>query len=193
MSDKPSPTTIHVSDYVPDMARLTHMLYVDIETQIQRADIKAQIILSANAILMAFVANFGLGVTFETIRAIRPIELGVIAADALMMMAILISVYFALSTAYPRVGTRHRQRGSVAPVDDSALFYSGYIVQIARNEYVTRFMDLSLQDVKRAIAEQIHAKSTIVERKFKQVQISMISIFVAIVMWTASRILLYFT
>jgi hypothetical protein len=57
--------TLLVNDTQVDVTRLIYMLYLDIEQQINRADMKAQITLSTSAILIGVMVNLGVGVDFK--------------------------------------------------------------------------------------------------------------------------------
>ena len=53
--------TTLVQDTQVDVTRLIYMLYLDVEQQINRADLKAQLTLSTSALLMAMIVNMDPG------------------------------------------------------------------------------------------------------------------------------------
>ena len=180
------PPLDHLVDNVPiDFTRLMYMLYLDMEQQTSRADLKSQIILSANAIFLAIAANFGLGLESDMLQHITTLEVVVITANLLMLVAMIISVYFSLSAAFPRKGMDIH-----VGQDDCDLFYFGHICQLTETQYMDRFLSMSMQDVKQETILAIHAKAGIVAAKYKNVRYSMIFIFIAILLWSVSRALL---
>ncbi len=175
-----------VADNRIDFTRLLYLLYMDLEQQIARADTKAQIILSANALLIAAVANLGFGLEEVSLDSITAGGALAMAAMVLTLAAAIVSVYSALRVAFPRLVSSGRR----APDQDEdiSLFYSGHIAQLTDDAYVSRFLDLTLQDVKEQVMRGIHAKAGIVQRKFVDVQRSMIGIMAAVVFWALGQI-----
>lgn len=163
-----------------EVTRLLNMMYIDMEQQIGRADTKSQIILSANAILIAIFANFGLGIEHIGSGGSALNSIVVISLTITILLALVVSVYFALSATMPRVGTAK---------DDLNLLYSKHIANLTPEAYIDTFLGMTVQDLKRSVLHQIHAKAGIVERKFKYVQRSIVFIFLAITLWAALELL----
>lgn len=175
-----------VADYRIDFTRLLYLLYVDLEQQISRADTKAQIILSANALVIAAVANLGFGFEEGALRTISTREAVALACMVLMLASAVVSVYSALRVAFPRLLRPNR----IDPEGKQgiSMFYSGHIAMLDEEDYVSRFFDLTLRDVKEQVMLGIHAKAIIVQRKFVDVQRSMMGIMAAVVFWALARI-----
>ena len=70
--------TTLVQDTQVDVTRLIYMLYLDIEQQINRADLKAQITLSTSAVLMAMLVNLGTGIRAEKFANMNSFESAVL-------------------------------------------------------------------------------------------------------------------
>lgn len=186
---KPTNLSTLIDDTPIDFTRLLHMLFDDLETQIARADQKAQIILSADALLIAAFANFGFGQSVEligqTIAHADSIPLGIIVLQLLALILLLVSIFYALRVALPQF------KRSTGPQPQSpSLFYSGYIDALDTAEYVDKFLRITQQDVKRMVLEGIHAKSRVARAKFVDVRRSMITVMVAIGVWAVSEIII---
>ena len=66
--------TTLVKDTQVDVTRLIYMLYQDVEHQINRADLKAQITLSTSAVLTAMLVNLGTGVRTQNFAQMQVFE-----------------------------------------------------------------------------------------------------------------------
>ena len=165
----------NVQDHSLDFTRLLAMHSQEMDNLIRHADLKAQLILGINAILIA--ADLNLSV--ENVRAIfnagattEQQLLGV--AQAVVLVALFFSLTFALFTIIPRV---HKARAS------KQLYFYGDISSMPEREFIDRFMAMPLEDVKIGVLAQIHAKSFIVQRKFQGVRLSLACLFVAVIGW----------
>lgn len=163
-----------VGEYNLDFTRLLYMLYMDIENQITRVDGKAQLVLSTNAILGAVVASFGVKPGLVERIQTDTLAIASVAAYICFFLALLGSVAFALLAAFPNLG----QRWLLAPRAQTSapmqnLFNSAHIAALTRDEYEGRFLDLTLQGVKQDVVRQIHAKSLVVQSKYRWMQISL--------------------
>ena len=162
-----------------DFTRLLYALYTEMDGLIRQADQKAQIILGINAFVFASFSGifqnagvpfFDAGITNKNI------------ANALViatMVIQLVSIFYALLTTAPQLGK----------VSGKNLFYFNDVAMHTRANYTTAFLDQSLEAIKEAVIGQIHAKSGIVRRKFQRMRISIIFLFVALVTWGISRLL----
>jgi hypothetical protein len=181
-----SPEHELVSDYRLDLSRMIHMLYLDVEQQITRADTKSQLILSTDAILLAILASSTLVPQGSArVDAHPALVTAIVALNLLALALVLTSVIMAMLAAFPRFGKE-------AQASERASFF--HPVQIATrpsHEYVGEFLDLSLQDVKRDVMAQIHAKARIAQRKYRNVQRAMTFTVLAIILWAGLRVIVY--
>nr|MBN1229172.1 hypothetical protein [Anaerolineae bacterium] len=173
-----------VADYETlDLTRLLNMVYMDMENQISRADTKAQIILSANAILLAIFANTRRGFSFSSISVLAGKDILAIIMTLVLLILLILSVYFAVSATFPRKGT-HSTHISLA--------FSQHIASLSPEGYVDLFMNTSLQEMKRMVIHQIHAKAGVVTAKFRAVSRSIVFFMLAITLWAVSEIVISF-
>jgi hypothetical protein len=165
-----------------DFTRLFFMLYQGLDTQIALADTKAQLIMTANAILIASIA-FSRGTFANVLNGVAsPVDMITTATTLLMALFLVASVYFALLATRPRI---------VPPAVGTAnLFFFGHIAHMDIDSYTDQFMGMSMQDIKRDVLAQIHAKSAIVERKFRSVRFSLLCLFAGLLLWILTRLIL---
>lgn len=171
----------NVADYPIDFTRLLYMQYQEMDILIGRADLKAQLVLAINAILIASDFNVALermDVLFNNGLSNEERLLDVIAL--MVLLSLVSSLTFAILTIVPR---------RRVPSDGQNLFYFRTLTEISEDTYVQDYLDASLEDVKRGVMAQIHAKSFIVRRKFRTISLSVISLLMAVLFWSASLIL----
>jgi hypothetical protein len=166
-----------------DFTRLFYMLYLSLDTQVLIADTKAQIIMGANAILLAAAAfNRGEALrVFTNSSATLSDQVGLVLT-LLMLLALFVSVYYALITARPNL--------IPPPGANRNLFFFGHIAQMDEEAYVDAFLGMSMDDVKRTVIRQIYARSVVVERKYRNVRVSLTFLFLGLVCFVAARIIL---
>ena len=150
-----------VGGYRLDLTRLLYMFYMDTEQQLTRADVKANLILTANSILLAALASFiawrvrGAEESFEIVQML------VILTPALAFS--LLAAYFALSVAYPRI---------ISPMQTPGrMFQSTAIASVPQETYVAQVLDAELDEVKREVLCGLHAKASILQVKFRHVRL----------------------
>jgi hypothetical protein len=148
------------------------MLYLDIENQITRVDGKAQLVLSTNAILGAVVASFGLNPGLIERLEGNTLALTTIIAYLCFFAALLCSVIFALLAAFPNLGLRP-SRHLTQTSDALNMFNSAHITLLDKERYEERFRALAMNEVKRDVILQIHAKSLVVQSKYRRMQTSL--------------------
>src|SRR3546814_5090181 len=88
------------ADYPLDLTRLLTTLYQDLEQQITRADMKANLILAANSVLIAGAVNVAVSFLREADELRHSCLLLLSLLPAVLMSAL--AIYHALSVAYPR-------------------------------------------------------------------------------------------
>jgi hypothetical protein len=164
-----------------DIAGIFSMLYTHLDRQVALADSKAQLVLTANAVLLATITldQGSIARIFSPSRS--PLERIALLLTVLVLITLFGSVWFALKTSRPKV---------VAPKQSTNLFFWGHACVVDDDAYVRQFMDLSINEVKENVIAQLYARSHVVSRKFKNVRYSLDFLFVALVLWALSRLLL---
>ncbi|MFN8376052.1 MAG: DUF5706 domain-containing protein [Anaerolineae bacterium] len=174
---------LNVTDAQLDFTRLFYMLSQDMDQMTHHADIKANMILGVNAILLATTSNSNVsGFSFITIP---PAQLTgvVMVLSVLMIVTLLSSIFCALITVVPRTYKGPKQGN---------LYFFGYITTLGQDDFTQRFLNMSMSELKVAIIEQIYAKAHIVERKYAAVRWSMNFLFLAVLFWALARLMLTF-
>lgn len=157
-----------------DFTRLFYMLYQQMDSQIMLADSKAQLIITANAIIIAsFTMDQGAIRRIVAVGTAFPDRLGLVLS-VVMILSIILSVFYALATTRPNIAP---------PAQLLNLFFWGHIHQIPEAEYRERFMNMSIDEVKLSVITQIHARSRVVARKFRFVQRSLDFLFVSLLIY----------
>lgn len=174
-----------MSDTPLDVTRLIYMLYQDVEQQINRADLKAQITLSTSAIITAMMVNLGSGVRTHDLVHVRPFEVISMLLYALFVVAMCFVVGRGISATFPRAikkgdETAHRHN----------LYFTGEIASMAADGYADEFCRQSNDIVKRSVLGQIHSKSLVLEAKLHHVRKGMTFLACALGLWLAARLVL---
>lgn len=165
-----------VADSGIDLSMLLFMLFIELESEIARADHKAELALGVDALLIIAIAVFapaldGLSAASRT---------ALLALRAITVIALLVSVYFALGVAAPRFRSGRHTEGST---HQPTLFYVGYITTLGPDGYVDEFMRLTLNGAVRMVMMGIHSKASIVRIKFSGVRTSMLASGLALALW----------
>jgi hypothetical protein len=177
--------TTLVQDTQVDVTRLIYMLYQDVEQQINRADLKAQLTLSTSAVLMAMIVNIGPGVDVTKLTALRVHEVVVLALYALFIVSMCQAFGRGIAAAYPRA-VRKTSDANRHP----NLYFSGQIASIPGEEYAELFCKQSNDGVKRSVLGQVHSKCIVLEAKLHNVRKGMKSLLLALGLWIAARLVL---
>jgi hypothetical protein len=151
-------------------------LFAHVEDQINRTDIKAQVILAADAILLGWFGT-------QQPTSIRAILTGHTAASGLMsavltalvFVGLILSLTCGLLVIWPRVG--------VSP--DSSLVYFGSIARRDESDYVAGFLRQSRLDLIQSVLAGVHAKARVADHKFRWVRRSVAFLLVALLFVTA--------
>ncbi|HEY1076691.1 MAG TPA: Pycsar system effector family protein [Fontimonas sp.] len=163
-----------VADYRIDLTRLLYMFYMDQEQQLARADAKANLILTANSILLVVAVNM----VVSRMRAM-PDSVDILWLLAPLLPAALLSVlatHYALSVAYPRQGGSHKAPG---------MFESATVAEKSFDDYERSVMSAELNEIKREVLRGIHAKANILQVKFARVRLGIQCTVAAFVAWIA--------
>lgn len=162
-------------DYPLDLTRLLTTLYQDIEHQIARADMKANLILAANSVLIAGAVNIAVNYLREADELRHSWLLLLSLSPAVLMSAL--AVYYALTVAYPR-----QSRGTDAVVNGE-LFASTRIAAQPAAAFSEAFLGASTQQIKRHVLASVHAKASILQVKFARVRFGIYATVGAFLGW----------
>lgn len=164
-----------------DYSRMFYMLYESLDTQIRLAESKANLVLGANAILIATSALDRGAVRNVLSQGGAELERLSVALSLLMLFGLIVSVFFALRTSFPTLRQPER-------ADDPFFFL--HIKQRTQSSFAQAFMELNGYQIKESVLAQIHAKSFIITRKFRFLRLSMLALFFALLMWIGSQVAL---
>jgi hypothetical protein len=180
------PTTVTATTQVAgtplDITRVIQILYQDVEMQINRADLKAQITLSTAAILAAVVVNVGFGITTGELRAWMPMEWAAAGAYLFFLVCLCATIIHALMATYPRAVLRTKNTGA-----NPSLYFSGHIITLDVEEYAQRFEQQTNATVLSRLLKQIHAKSRVLEMKLSHIRVGLRCLGVALLLWLLAR------
>lgn len=182
----PANIGVLVRDTPVDVTRLIYMLYQDVEQQINRADLKAQITLSTSAIITAMMVNLGSGVRTQDLAHVRPFEVVSILLYAFFVVAMCFVVGRGISAAFPRA----IQKKSGETAHRPNLYFTAQIASLTADAYAEDFCHQSNDMVKRSVLGQIHSKSLVVEAKLHHVRRGMAFLACALGLWLAARLVL---
>jgi|YNPNPStandDraft_1061719.scaffolds.fasta_scaffold15044_5 hypothetical protein len=165
-----------------DLHELEVLLFEHIEHQISFADTKAQLTLTAGALLAAGMAVFGQGSASALLDSTAPLLTRLNGLLIVLMVGMLtLSVYYALLAARPNF---------TPPAHGKNLFFFGHIVQFAEPDFVRVFSEQTEEQVHAALLSQVYAKSRIANRKFLRVRHSLNFLVGAFVLWAGAQLLL---
>ena len=177
--------TTLVQDTQVDVTRLIYMLYQDVEQQINRADLKAQLTLSTSALLMAIIVKMDPGLRLHNWAGLQLFELVVLVLYSLSGLSITFAFGWGIAAAFPRAIKK-----AAATNRHPNLYFTGQIIQINGNDYADLFCKQSNDGVKRSVLGQIHSKSIVLEAKLNNVRKGMAGLVIALMFWIAARLVL---
>ncbi len=174
-----------VKDTQVDVTRLIYMLYQDVEQQINRADLKAQLTLSTSAFLMAIIVNIGPGLQLHSWAGMQIFEYVVLVLYALFIATMSLAFGFGIAAAFPRAVKK-------APDINCHpnLYFSGQIAKIPGDEYADLFCQQSNDGVKRSVLGQVHSKCIVLEAKLYNVRKGMSCLVMALILWLTTRLVM---
>lgn len=186
-SSAPAPVTAStlVGSTAVDVTRLIYMLYQDVESQINRADLKAQITLSTSAILAAMVSNLGLGLATPNMQDWSGTEWTLLIIYTLFISFICAAIAHALLAAFPRSIGKSKKRP-----EESNLYFTADIVNLPPDIYTQLFGAQLNSDVRDRVLKQVHAKARVLEAKLGHVRHGLKFLSLAMVIWLLARIFL---
>jgi hypothetical protein len=165
-----------------DLREMTVLLFEHIEHQINFADTKAQLTLTAAALLAAGMAAFDRGCASALLDSNAPLTARLIGLLIVLTIGMLVaSIYYALLAARPNL---------TPPSQGRNLFFFGHIVQFAEPDFMRAFDEQTREKVHAALLAQVYAKARIANRKFLRVRHSLNFLVGAFVLWAAAQLLL---
>lgn len=183
------PTTVTATTQVAgtplDITRVIQILYQDVELQINRADLKAQITLSTAAILAALVVNVGFGITTLELRQWITMEWVAATVYLFFLLCLCATIIHALMATYPRAILRTKNT-----ITNPSLYFSGHIITLDCEDYAQRFEEQANSQVLSRLIMQVHAKSRVLEMKLSHIRVGLRCLGVALILWLVARGLL---
>jgi len=167
-----------------EVAKAAILMFEHIEEQIGRADTKAQLTLAADALLVGTLASLGKGTASSLLSNTSPV-LDRLADlfTILMFLALICSVYWAIRVVNPHL------RGSKR----FTLMYFGQISQMNEDDFIQKFLNQSLHDLKVSTLAQVHTTARIAQLKFTRARWSVNFLLMSLVFWTIIQLLLAFS
>ncbi|GAA5142132.1 hypothetical protein GCM10023213_27530 [Prosthecobacter algae] len=186
-SSAPAPVTAStlISSTAVDVTRLLYMLYQDVESQINRADLKAQITLSTSAILAAMVSNMGLGLKSPDMHLWTATEWTLLGIYTLFIAFICSAIAHALLAAFPRSIGKSKKKP-----ENANLYFTADIVTLHPETYVQLFGAQLNSDVRENVLKQIHAKGRVLEAKLGHVRWGLKFLSLGMLIWLCARVFL---
>jgi hypothetical protein len=178
-------TTALVQDTPVDVTRLIYMLYQDVEQQISRADLKAQLTLSTSALLMAIIVKMDPGLRLHSWANMQIFEHIVLVLYSLFVLSISFTSGWGIAAAFPRAIKKTADTNQ-----HPNLYFSGQIIKINGNDYADLFCEQSNDGVKRSVLGQIHSKCIVLEAKLNNVRKGMTGLVIALIFWISARLVL---
>jgi hypothetical protein len=146
------------------------------------ADVKAQVVLGADALLAVTILPAALqGIPLILSGTASAAQRVGGLAYALWFATVIGSMYYSLLAARPTLKVGPKQRRS--------LFYFGYIALLTEKEFLRDFLSQSRSEIGQAVAAQVYAKSVVVNRKFGRLQRSIDLLVASLVMWVVAQVL----
>jgi hypothetical protein len=169
-----------VSDARVDFGRMLSMLFQGLDTQISIADNKAQLIMTANTILIASMVSAPGSIGALLSGGTLTIRDSAVTLLLLGMGACLVySVYNALRSSGPRLEVRRRAN----------LLFFGDVAELSEEDFEAQFMDMNILEMKSAVLRQVHSKSVIVQRKYVHIRRAIRFLYLALALWLVARVI----
>ncbi len=169
-------------DIPVDISRMLYMLYQDVEGQIHRSDFKAQITLSASTLLGAMAVNVGLGFAPTTAAKMSGFEWAAVFFFVLFGLFIAGAIGFSVAAAYPRSVGKGKK-----PIDELSLYFSADLICLAPDDFVSRFISQSNEQLKESVLKQIQIKCRVLEAKLAFVRLGLRALVASILWWALAH------
>ena len=157
-----------------------------VESQLNRADSKAQFTFTLDTLLIASSAFLGQEVTGNALlSSVAPLSHKTAALFTVaMFITLLLSTVYALLAVIPRLTPKKNAGNNI--------FYFGNIVQWKKENFIEDYANHSDRDIERMLRSEIYDLSRIAELKFSLVRISHIFLFFSLGFWSTVQMLVMF-
>jgi len=168
---------------IKDQLELGISILQHVESQLNRADSKAQFTFTLDTLLIASSAFFGQGVTSNAaLSSTGPFLYLVATLSAAVFFTLFISTIYALLAVIPRLTPKKNAHNNI--------FYFGNIVQLKREDFVEDYLDKSQGEIQKMLMSEVYDLSIIAERKFSLVRVSHIFLFISLGFWSILQTIL---
>ncbi len=153
-----------------------------LDTQIARADQKAQLILAACTFMAATIVPLASRINFDLLDpALPPMHRFALIAVALVVVFLLLCVYFSLLVTRPSLSAR---------AEKHSLLYFGNIIHMTEKEFIASFLKQHPEEIRDAILSQVYQKARIADKKFGGIRRSLNFLFLTFLFWALAGVLL---
>lgn len=153
---------------------LSALIYGYLGGQITLADTKAQLILAADALLLASVASFDQGIMTQLLEPATPLLSKLTTLLTLVIFgALAVSIYYALRVARPTLPLSKKPN----------FFYFADVTRFKESDFRRLFTQQTEADVTDALLYEVWLLSLIAYRKFDRVRLSVNWLVAAFVLW----------
>lgn len=151
-----------------------------IQSRIEHADAKLQLVLAADTVLVALVTTPASELMKQAfVRGASPLEFVGGAVTVLLLLSVGCSILFAFLTLRPRLAPGPRQ----------SLFFFGNIANKTAEQFIEEFAGLSEGEAIEDLLCQVHVNSQIANAKFRLIAVSTNAFIAALVLWIVSLVL----
>ncbi|MCW5852017.1 MAG: hypothetical protein KIT87_18230 [Anaerolineae bacterium] len=162
---------------------LCAIIYGYLGGQITLSDTKAQLTLAADALLASAILSLDKSVLLGVFDASTPLLTRLATMLIIAMFgALVVSIYYSLRVARP----------TLIPSKSSNMFYFVDVTRMTEEDFRTKFLTQTPDDVTDALLEEVYLLSTIAYRKFERIAHSLNWLLVAFVLWGLAQVLYTF-
>lgn len=168
-SSRPSPTSTGGPEVMATHLYVAH--WNEVDALIRQADLKAQVLLGIDALLLAALSR-----AEGAVGGFAPVDTFL---EYLTLAILLASITMALSTIAPRIGK---------PPSDDALLYFRAVASMDPADFVDRYVNQTPQELLRRVAFELHAKSRIADRKLVRIRQGVLLLAAAATTWSLALV-----
>jgi hypothetical protein len=160
-------------------AEVALALFDRLEDQVNRTDIKAQVVLAADALLLGWFSTQN-PTAVQTLLGAHTSPAARVAA--VLTMLVFVGLFLSLASGLIVIWPRG---GASAP---ATLVYFGGIARRTEVDFVAAFLRQSREEVVKEILAGVHATARIAQQKLRWVSISIVYLLATLVLWTALEV-----
>ncbi len=154
----------------PTILNVAH--WQEVDALIRQADLKAQVLLGIDALLLAGLARSA----DAAIGGVAPVDTPL---EFMTLGLLLVSIAMALVTVAPR-----RAQGS----SPDALFFFQAVSELEEDDFVRRYTALTPDELLQKVAHEIHAKSSLAAVKLSRIRIGIGLLAAAVGCWALALV-----